>query len=508
MEYNLFRVNFIIKLFCFLVLLLSMILTQQVGSNSLNVDKLFAIANSITAVQNFLNGGIINGSSQLVLPFLQQMQRGLGDVVNQMKQDSIKAQHGLNDVCLNHTNLMLEELMQRQGWAMQMIDALGKPGSAFLDGNVQWLGSYDQCVGVEAKLVIDESKVNSATPVHVFKGRYCLARFSVLSVPSSIIPVSLSVGVCVPDSCDDNSVRNLLQTVNTAAGYFFENSSIAVSDVVCHKTIKYDAPAIGVIVVLWAVLASLTIGTLYDVITRFRQNSVKQNPKLKEENETIASFSHEEEKPEKNKQWQGKLGELFVSFSIYTNGKKLLSTKQAAGALTSINGIRFLSMSWVVLGHSYSASALIIQNMKQFLDVKSHQWSFMAISNATISVDSFFLLSGLLVAYLTLREIKKMGGIKKFRWGMFYFHRFWRLTPPYMLMLVTNAILLKYWFDGPLWNQDGYDTENCENSWWTNLLYINNLVHTDKMCMTWSWYLANDMQFFVLSPLILIPLYM
>ena len=38
----------------------------------------------------------------------------------------------------------------------------------------------------------------------------------------------------------------------------------------------------------------------------------------------------------------------------------------------------------------------------------------------------FISFSGLLVAYLTLKEIKKRGGVKKMNWGMFYFHRFWR----------------------------------------------------------------------------------
>ena len=51
--------------------------------------------------------------------------------------------------------------------------------------------------------------------------------------------------------------------------------------------------------------------------------------------------------------------------------------------------------------------------------------------------------------------------------------------------------------------------KNCERYWWTNLFYINNLF-PDKLgdeCMGWSWYLANDMQFFVISPLIIVPLY-
>ena len=38
----------------------------------------------------------------------------------------------------------------------------------------------------------------------------------------------------------------------------------------------------------------------------------------------------------------------------------------------------------------------------------------------------FTVFSGLLVSYLTLKELKKRGGIRKFPWGMYYFHRFWR----------------------------------------------------------------------------------
>lgn len=37
------------------------------------------------------------------------------------------------------------------------------------------------------------------------------------------------------------------------------------------------------------------------------------------------------------------------------------------------------------------------------------------------------------------------------------------------------------------------------------MLYINNFFNEE--CMAWTWYLANDMQFFILSPFIIIPLY-
>lgn len=45
---------------------------------------------------------------------------------------------------------------------------------------------------------------------------------------------------------------------------------------------------------------------------------------------------------------------MLLSFSIYTNAKKILNTNQSAGTLTAVNGIRFVSMTWVILGHTYA----------------------------------------------------------------------------------------------------------------------------------------------------------
>ncbi|WAR31990.1 NRF6-like protein [Mya arenaria] len=186
---------------------------------------------------------------------------------------------------------------------------------------------------------------------------------------------------------------------------------------------------------------------------------------------------------------QGIHGRLLLSFSAYTNAQRILSTMQPAKTLTSINGIRF------------------INNGATFLPLVFKRFSYQVIVNATFAVDTFFVLSGLLVAYLTLGEMKKRGGARKFNWGMFYFHRFWRLTPPYMLILMFYIPLIKHWGNGPLWPQQGIEVNDCKDTWWTNILYINNLVRTDERCMVWSWYLANDMQFYVISPLMIILLF-
>ena len=48
---------------------------------------------------------------------------------------------------------------------------------------------------------------------------------------------------------------------------------------------------------------------------------------------------------------------------------------------------------------------------------------------------------------------------------------------------------------------------HCDLFWYhktTNIIMPYRVV---LQCMGWAWYLANDMQFYVISPLILIPLY-
>lgn len=50
-------------------------------------------------------------------------------------------------------------------------------------------------------------------------------------------------------------------------------------------------------------------------------------------------------------------------------------------------------------------------------------WSSMYVGGATISVDTFFLMGGLLLSYSFLKTINKG---TEFNIGMFYIHRYFR----------------------------------------------------------------------------------
>ena len=77
-----------------------------------------------------------------------------------------------------------------------------------------------------------------------------------------------------------------------------------------------------------------------------------------------------------------------------------------------------------------------------------------------------------------------------------------------MLVLLLVLGLQQYLGSGAMWSPtQPYDKSGCEENWWTNILYVNNVVGIHNACLGQSWYLADDMQFFLVSPIMLIPFF-
>lgn len=104
------------------------------------------------------------------------------------------------------------------------------------------------------------------------------------------------------------------------------------------------------------------------------------------------------------------------------------------------------------------------------------------IVNGSVSVDTFFLMSGLLVSFLLLRELDRTKG--KFNVGLFYLHRYLRLTPVYAVILGFVATLMVYLGTGPNWYNVNLLSNACRISWWRQFLSfiassVNNLFPLD-----------------------------
>ncbi|CAM9228319.1 unnamed protein product, partial [Phaeothamnion confervicola] len=201
--------------------------------------------------------------------------------------------------------------------------------------------------------------------------------------------------------------------------------------------------------------------------------------------------------------------------------------------LSCFEGLRVLSMLWVVLGHILAVQASVGYTNPEAVFPPNGLVSQLVgqlFFSARFAVDTFFFVSGFLVVYVMLRRFgssmddggdgsngrnggkgggngRGLGRLSDWL-PFFYVHRILRITPIYMVCLLVWWKVAVFLGEGPFWYRWQYFIALCDRSWWTNLLYVNNVVpwHTSETeeCFYHTWYLANDMQFYVVSPFFIV----
>ncbi|XP_030245000.1 nose resistant to fluoxetine protein 6 [Drosophila navojoa] len=206
--------------------------------------------------------------------------------------------------------------------------------------------------------------------------------------------------------------------------------------------------------------------------------------------------------------------ELLLSFSAITNFNAICDRNVGADTIPCIHGLRAFSMAWVILGHTCIVVFKYSDNMEMRKEVEQN-FFFQAITNGPFSVDTFFFISGFLISYLYFRtnakgKLNKLSkGANEFTAGTAHFfglvaYRFMRLTAPYLFVLGVVQVTMRYLAAYSIFDPPTMDHVTCPDYWWRNILYINTLFPVDEMCMLWSWYLANDTQFYMIGAIILI----
>ncbi len=164
--------------------------------------------------------------------------------------------------------------------------------------------------------------------------------------------------------------------------------------------------------------------------------------------------------------------------------------KRPSSREVSVDGLRALSMFWVMATHVCLALSVFVDyaSFRRLVDTLPPALSW--IWHGEKSLDTFFVISGYLIGGLLLGEHKKTG---KLRLGRFYGRRYLRLTPAYvaavLIVLATRA-----------------EPATKSAYAWANLLYVNNFLTCDKMFMDWTWTLAVEEQFYLVLPIFLLTL--
>lgn len=444
-------------------------------------------------------------------------------------KELITEESSISSACIQDLSFLNKSLHSNSSGlvisVLKYVDASSKLPSSVLSGNWMWLGDYIECKDISPIFNTDTNKT--------FKGNHFVVALSKHDLKPILGQYPIMFGMCLPDSCSTTDAQGLTNTAIFYVKLFSNSSAIENLDILAISAYsvtdkKFEHGTIAYLVVSGIICFLVLLGTVIDY---FFANEKEAEPKglvanydepYEEHSDRTGLLSNElftnniqEKRTTCNcKCLDGKLLEFFKAFSLYSNGKKLFGTQTAEGPLACLNGLRVLSMFWVILGHSYAFAIAFMENTADAAKILT-RFSFQPIINGTYSVDSFFFLSGLLVAYLAIKQIDEKGSLN---WFYYFIHRYWRLTPLYAFVIFYFAYVFQYTFVGPLeffadtegqgFNQS---VESCRKYWWSNLLYVNNLApeygSLAKTCLGWGWYLANDMQFYVIFGPVVILLF-
>ncbi|XP_045447856.1 nose resistant to fluoxetine protein 6-like [Melitaea cinxia] len=401
----------------------------------------------------------------------------------------------------------LEYLARNFSVTLEFIDSSGKIPNGILLGNLADFGNYHQCLGIDHltdDLHIEGKYCMIRVPLNLGIGSIAPSRFSnvddnyyasvfdekmiaklnhlnrvknqadlmlngktLSSSRSSTPALALTLGVCVPKVCRSTQVFNVLY-----------NSSFAISEQYCR--LPNDKPMSAADYVAIAIFSVILLITIISTSYTGYQVFV-----LKKEYSELNPF--------------------YSLFSVQTNSKMLFYTKNPTGTIECMDGIRAISMFWVVVGHTYFLSNhLYLTN-----GIAALQWfrlfTSVWVNSAPLAVDTFLTLSGLLCVYTVIGKINQRQFLKTLH--LFYLNRLLRMFPLLAAVILLQASFIHRLSDGPVWTNVATATEQCRIRWWAALLHVQNYIRPLIICLGPTWYLSVDIQLYVVSPLILLWLF-
>jgi peptidoglycan/LPS O-acetylase OafA/YrhL len=171
------------------------------------------------------------------------------------------------------------------------------------------------------------------------------------------------------------------------------------------------------------------------------------------------------------------------AFSVRDNLRALFSPPE--GHLRPLDGLRALSILWVVLFHAGWYAAWHVPPASYAAMLFSP--AMLPVWRGDFGVDVFFVLSGFLIAGMLVDERARTG---RLRLGLFYVRRLMRLWPALAVAVVADAVVIG----------------DHRGMLWANLLYVSNFVPIADAAMGWTWSLAIEEQFYLLCPWLVLAL--
>eukprot|EP01084_Bolivina_argentea_P093572 168277_1 len=303
--------------------------------------------------------------------------------------------------------------------------------------------------------------------------------------------VFMQHGCCVPGSCVGHEAVQVLQS-NVYCYESYANQYLGFVQQIC-EPIARDFNSVGPIIVITIFFIFVLLVIIASIIKQYYKEY--DNINNNQHNIFVSSFNFQD---------------IWTSFiGTRPNNKSQFNF---------LDGIRVWSMSWVIYGHSWqrwfgstNAGIFIPQQTgnSKYKYLVSYFYMIFA-QYGVYSVDSFFWLSGLLGAFSIYRQTKTYRQTNKslswfYLWmPLAYLARILRIAP--MMYYVTAiewqlADQLPYGYQVVTRNRY---SQICDDNWDKVFLFYQNLDDDALGCMGELWYIYNDMQMYLLLPILVL----
>ncbi|KAL5241672.1 hypothetical protein ACI65C_009082 [Semiaphis heraclei] len=387
--------------------------------------------------------------------------------------------------CRKDVELYDNNLRNYTSWAVRMSESWNRYPVGILAGNKYQMGVYDECVDVlrpirgqyclsEIKLFPPSGKnygFNRTKNLDDFGNNHAWKTILGWSdYQDQVQRNSLNLGICIPNSCTAADLQTSLQ--NELDKVFLPEqfkAVVQVNPLLC--TVSGDMYPYN------RAYYITNVSTAHHYLAICRERKKKED-----EREVPKSF--------------------FYTFS-FIQSIKILFKYDKDNAFNMLNGWKASLMMVILFGHRFMylvGNPIINPKFIENMYLKGNGF-YLTSMNLT---DPFFFITGFLI-YTTLipiyRKSQKVPVLVNL--GRPIIFRIIRILPAYCVIMAFTAHILPHLGNGPLWPYRTWDeAEICKNYWWTNLLFISNLIDSKYECLIISWYISCDIQFCILGVII------
>lgn len=419
---------------------------------------------------------------------------------------------------------------------MQLLDSFGRPEAGSLTAHPFWLGSYLECQQVSSgslKLQLDE-------PSRELETRYCVGKVQLDSWPARLKEsqlISIKVGLCLPSRCDSlalfaehqTSLNRSLEEVDKIRlqvqqlmlfnfnRQLFGASQVRLADIYCLPLESHRRLSVGAIALLASLGCWLGFSLLCTWLRWRRMSETSNSWRLEQISDRLVNIMAIDVN----------LSLFFLSSRQSEKGEKLVN-------LAVLDCVKHLGCMGVILAHVLLTYLSLGTSYSHIVESVGKDMRTMLILSLNNIVDTFFVISGLLVAYLmfgqlssgssksrTWNEQRTASGRRRrrktsasqlwpFKWNQLIDYlrvvsqRYARMAPLYFLVYAWSKLVSTQLGSGPLWdyasNADSLRGLCARESWLWPLTFSSDLKPITHHCIPSAWSIAVDLKFFLLMP--------